>query len=427
MNPDSKPMRVMVLGVGAFSQGIAHILSQDGAKVGIYLTRSSAHYGPSLEGKTYDAKAYPNPCGLLKDKQINLVLPMSIDWHFQDWAKEFLALDIPILSPIGEGMKLERDRDFAHHLCDRFGIPFPKAMVAKNRLEAEKLVANNPRAYVIKNTLCSPTSPIHTIVCETVQDTLSWLKRVNYEEGVFLQEYMGQDEAGHIAFVSGGEVYSLISNQEYKRAFDGNMGIVAGAPLGGIVEKDTEDRYGLARELLHPLLPWFREVDFHGPVQVTAAHKNSGWSVLEYNVRIGVTCGPIILRMLEDPVDVLLKVAQNEAPRIRFKNDLNYGCSLTLAGMGYPYPNVAAPQLPVHLAADLDCDLWWNDVTSDDVGAVYTAGQRIADVAAVAPTLDEAIESAYKNIQKIRCLSSYYRTDIGRSLWPPGEESADQS
>jgi hypothetical protein len=48
------------------------------------------------------------------------------------------------------------------------------------------------------------------------------------------------------------------------------MGIVAGAPLGGLVERDEHDKYGLARELIHPLLPWFRKVNYHGPIQVTA-------------------------------------------------------------------------------------------------------------------------------------------------------------
>jgi phosphoribosylamine--glycine ligase len=149
-------------------------------------------------------------------------------------------------------------------------IPFPKSFVASNRIEAEKILAEHPQPFVIKNPLCSPTSPVHTVMCETVADTRAWLRSVNYAEGVFLQEYLGRAEAGHIALVSGGEIYSLVTNQEYKYAFNGNLGIVAGAPLGGLVERDENDKYGLARELLHPLLPWLRQVNYHGPIQVTA-------------------------------------------------------------------------------------------------------------------------------------------------------------
>ncbi len=416
------PKRVMVFGAGAPAQGVLHNLKQNGARVYTYLTSEAGHYSPSLEGETFFSKTHPNPCKLFKQKEIDLVIPMSIDWASADWVDEFLSLNIPILSPTGKAMQLERDRFFASRLCDKFDIPVPKSFVAGNRLEAEKILDRNPGAYVIKNPLCSPGSPIHTIVCETVEETRSWLKRINYEEGVFLQEYMGRREAGHIAFVSGGEIYSLVSNQEYKRAFDGNMGIVAGAPLGGLVERDPEDKYNLAKELLHPLLPWFREVGFDGPVQVTAIRRDNQWCVVEYNVRIGVTCGPIILEMLQDPLKVLLEVASNQKTEIAFKDALNFGCSLTLAGYGYPYGQIDSPNFPVRVLEKPNCHVWWNEVAANSKGELHTAGQRVADVVAIGATLEEAIKKAYDNIRRIHCLGSYYRTDIGQSLWPPGSD-----
>jgi phosphoribosylamine-glycine ligase len=412
----------MLFGVGSATQGILHGLKVAGAEVSTYLTRDYAHLGPSLEGETFLYENYPNPCKLLVEKQIDFVIPMSIDWFLADWTEEFLSTRMPILSPAGEGMLLERDRDFARVLCEKYGIPFPKSFVARNRLEAETILKNHPLPYVIKNPLCSPSSPVHTIVCETVEDTRSWIKRVNYEEGIFLQEYMGRREAGHIALVSGGEIYSIISNQEYKRAFDGNMGIVAGAPLGGLVEKDPGDKYGLAKQCLHPLLPWFREVGFHGPVQVTAIWRDDRWAVLEYNVRLGITCGPVITKILQDPVGVLSDVANNRKPEISLRDELNFGCSLTLAGYGYPYTQVSGPRFPVTLDGEFTCDVWWNETAADAKGSLFATGHRIVDIVAVRSTLKDAIEAAYENIRKIRCLSSYYRTDIGKSLWPPGSE-----
>ncbi|MFQ5605320.1 MAG: phosphoribosylglycinamide synthetase C domain-containing protein [bacterium] len=418
----NEPARVMLWGVGAFTQAVLQILKQQGAEVCTYLTRDYGHYGPALEGETFLPDVYPEPCTLLNEREIDLVIPMSIDWILTDWVDDFLSTEIPIFSPTGQGMLLERDRDFTRRLCEKYRVPFPEAFLAKNRLEAENILNEHQKAFVIKNTLCSPSSPVHTIICESAADTRSWLKRINYEEGVFLQEYMGTREAGHIALVSGGEIYSLITNQEYKRAFNGNMGMVAGAPLGGLVEQDPQDKYGLAEQLLHPLRPWFREVHFHGPVQVTAVRKNDRWFVLEYNVRIGVTCGPIILRMLKEPLQVLLAVAKDEKPTLQFHEDLKYGCSLTLAGFGYPYEQIRGPELPVQIHSDFDCDVWWNEVAQKASGELYSTGQRIADVVAIESTLNAAIEKAYKNIAKIRCLSSYYRTDVGQSLWPPGSE-----
>ena len=414
--------RVMVFGIGAFTHGVLHILKRNGARVCTYLTRDYAHYSPSLEGKTYHSEIYPNPCRLLQKLKIDFVIPMSIDWLEADWAEEFLSMGIPIFSPNEEGIKLERDRDFSKKLCRKFKIPFPNAYTAKNRLEAENILNSFPRPYVIKNPLCSPTSPIHTIICETVEDTRSWLENIDYAEGVFLQEYMGCREAGHIALVSGEKIHSLVTDQEYKRAFNGNMGIVAGAPMGGLVEQDTDDKYGLAKELLHPLLPWFRDVGFHGPVQVTAAQRDNKWYVLEYNVRIGVTSGPMILQMLENPQNILYDIVNNQKLKIKFKPDQNFGCSLTLAGYGYPFTQVNGPNLPIRISKDFNCDVWWNEVALNSAGDMYATGHRICDVVAIAPTIDQAIKKAYENIGKINCLSSYYRTDIGKSLWPPGND-----
>ncbi len=411
---------VMLFGVGSSTQGVLQALRQHGAEVSTYLMREDANYSPSLEGRTYSAKQYANPCKLVKDLKVDFVIPMTIDWALMDWAEEFLALGVPILSPVAEGVLLEREREYAHLLCGEYGIRFPRSFVARNRSEAERLLDRYPGAYVIKNPLCSPQSPIHTVLSETEEDTRRWLGRLNYQEGVFLQEYMGQHEAGHIAFVSGGEIYSLVTNQEYKRAHDGNMGIIAGSPLGGIIEQDPNDKYGLARELLQPLRPWFRKSGFHGPVQVTAIHRDSQWHVLEYNVRIGVTCGPVIMQMLKRPLQTLEDVVRNRPTSIEFEPDLQFGCSLTLAGYGYPYSQIDYIDFPIRVEGELDCYVWWNEVVADADGKLRVAGKRLADVVAIEASLEQAVARAYENIRKIRCSNSYFRTDISQSLWPPG-------
>jgi phosphoribosylamine---glycine ligase len=411
---------IMIMGVGAFAHSTAQILKDAGANVSVYLTRNYAHYPPSLAGPTYNQDQLLSPCPLVREKSVELIVPMSIDWAQASWQDELLSLGVPIFSPVGEAMKIERERDFARRLCHDFKVPFPQAHVARNRLEAEKILQKHPQPFVIKNPLCSPTSPVHTILCESLEDTRSWLKHIDYAEGVFLQEYLGRREAGHIALISGGEIYSLVTNQEYKRAFAGDMGIVAGAPLGGLVERDPQDKYGLARELLHPLLPWFREVNYHGPIQVTAIYRKNKWHVVEYNIRIGVTSGAMILRLLANPVDTLLKTGQNKKLHLQFVEGHNFGCSVTLAGYGYPYVQIQGPQLPVDLTGPFDCDVWWNEVTRGRNGGLLTTGHRIADVIAFGGALEEAIDKACSNIRKIRSLGSYYRADIGKSLWPPG-------
>ena len=411
---------VMILGVGSFAHSLSGALADAGASVSTYLTRNYGHFSPSLVGKTFSRDTFPSPVLLLRENKIDVVIPQSIDWALQPWANDLIKSGVGIFSPTGEAMRIERERNFARELCAKYKIPFPKSFVASNRIEAEKILEKNPQPFVIKNPLGSPTSPIHTVMCETLADTRAWLRNVNYAEGVFLQEYLGRAEAGHIALVSGGEIHSLVTNQEYKYAHNGNLGIVAGAPLGGLVERDEKDKYGLARELIHPLKPWLRAVNYHGPLQVTAIKRGGKWHVIEYNIRIGVTSGPMILRMLKDPAEIILATARNKKLKLAFNDKLNFGCSLTLAGYGYPFTQVRGPHLPLEVDGKFDCDVWWNEVASDADGNLLSTGHRIADVIALAPNLKAAIAKAYANIRKIRVVGSYFRTDVGQSLWPPG-------
>jgi phosphoribosylamine-glycine ligase len=207
-----------------------------------------------------------------------------------------------------------------------------------------------------------------------------------------------------------------------------------------LVERDPDDKYGLARELIHPLRPWLRRVNYHGPLQVTAIkvgqasslspsqNKKSEtgkmpvprWHVIEYNIRIGVTSGPMILRMLRNPAETVLRTARNEKLNLRFNEKLNFGCSLTLAGYGYPFTQVRSPHMPLEVDGKFDCDVWWNEVARGADGKLMATGHRIADVIALAPKLEAAIAKAYTNIRKIRVVGSYFRTDVGQSLWPPG-------
>ena len=188
--------KAMILGVGSFAHSFGRALADVGTSVSTYLTRNYGHFPPSLVGPTFSRELNASPVPLIKRQGIELVIPQSIDWAQASWADDLLRSGTGIFSPTREAMRIERERDFARKLCADFKIPFPQAYVASNRIEAEKILSQHPRPFVIKNPLCSPTSPIHTIVCETIEDTRAWLRQVNCAEGVFLQEYLGSVGTG---------------------------------------------------------------------------------------------------------------------------------------------------------------------------------------------------------------------------------------
>ncbi len=58
----SKSNRVVVLGIGAFTQAMLRILAEEGGEVSAYLTRAYGHYGPRSEARCISAQDQPNPC-----------------------------------------------------------------------------------------------------------------------------------------------------------------------------------------------------------------------------------------------------------------------------------------------------------------------------------------------------------------------------
>ncbi len=178
------PRRVMVFGVGSFAHAVMTILKESGAEVCCYLTRGYGHHGPSLAGKVFDSEEFPSPIPLIESFKPDLIVPMSIAWTEQPWAKEIAKK--PILSPVGSAMQIEISRSMAANLCNRFDVPVPDFFHAESKEEAIEIINDNPRPYVLKNPICSPFSPVHTIVCETVEDTLGWIERIDDSEGIFL-------------------------------------------------------------------------------------------------------------------------------------------------------------------------------------------------------------------------------------------------
>ena len=150
------------------------------------------------------------------------------------------------------------------------------------------------KAFVIKNR-CSPNSPVHTIICETPGDTRAWLERVNYAEEFSCRNTLasGRPATSRWWWMAGA---SLVTNQEYKRATPGTWASWPGA-MGGLVEADPTTGTGWLLRFCtrSPGLP--RPPTPDRPA--TGIFHDERWHAIEYNIRLGITATPMILRMLE--------------------------------------------------------------------------------------------------------------------------------
>jgi phosphoribosylamine--glycine ligase len=154
-----------------------------------------------------------------------------------------------------------------------------------------------------------------------------------------------------------------------------------------------------------------RIVKFNGPLQVTAVKRGGKWHVIEYNIRIGVTSGPMILRMLKNPAEMVLRTARNKKLDVQFNDKLELGCSLTLAGYGYPFTQVRGPHCRWKWTANSIATCGGTKWRAASDGKLVSTGHRIADVIALAPEAGRGdCEGLREHPQNPRC----------RQLFPHG-------
>ncbi|MCI5073119.1 hypothetical protein MRY82_09305 [bacterium] len=349
--------------------------------------------------------------------QINYVYPTSINWRqFVDEA--FIKQQkIKVLAVNKQALAIEKDRFFAKTLCNEYKIPFIESYTFDRQSEAVSFIQNNPAAYVIKNRYSSPNSKIKTTVCTSYEQTLAIIKQTDCSDGIFLQKYAGEDEAGHTVFITNGKVYPFCTNQEYKKLYTGNLGETLSTPMGGIVEIDQKDHYGLVEHLIQPLIPWFKKVAYCGPLQVTAIKKNHTWHVLEYNARLGVSSGPMIMLSMNNFFNTFKNIYLGKAFDIEIKPNKKYSSLLHIVSHQYPYKN--SPQYyPIEMKIYTDGVYFWDNIIEKNRTYYAQKGHGIVNIISSHDHFNLCIEKLYTCAQDIQSYGSFYRTDIGKTLWP---------
>jgi phosphoribosylamine--glycine ligase len=210
----------------------------------------------------------------------------------------------------------------------------------------------------------------------------------------------------------------LAPAQDFKRLGDHDTGPNTGgmgaySPVGIAGPELVDQVMTLAvRPTLHELAA--RGAPYRGVLYAGLMLTADGPKVLEYNVRFGDPECQVVLPRLESDLGELLHAAArgDTLPPVRFRDD---ACvTVVLASAGYPArPRTGHPIEGLDAAADVDGAVVFHAGTARaDDGAIVTAGGRVLDVTAVAPTVAAARGRAYEAVSRIGWPGVQYRGDI---------------
>ena len=112
-------------------------------------------------------------------------------------------------------------------------------------------------------------------------------------------------------------------------------------------------------------------------------------------------------------MEVMWAGANNKLAEVELQWSDDACVGVVLASGGYPGKYETG--LPIEGLDDLDPDVlvFHGGTTRRDDGTLVTAGGRVLTVSALGPTLQEARDKAYRNVERIRFEGMHYRRDIG--------------
>jgi phosphoribosylamine--glycine ligase len=235
---------------------------------------------------------------------------------------------------------------------------------------------------------------------------------------IVIEEFLTGPEVSVLSFTDGKAVIPMVSSMDHKRALDNDQGLNTGG-MGTIAPNPyyTEE---IANECMETIFkPTIRAMkaegrEFRGCLYFGLMLTPDGPKVIEYNCRFGDPETQVVLPLLEsDLLTIMEATANGTLAETEVKFSDKSACCVIVASKGYPtkYEKGFPITLP---EKETDREIFVAGAKLGENGQLLSDGGRVLGVTAVADSLSEAIQGAYRYTEKVTMDNSFYRQDIGQ-------------
>lgn len=232
-----------------------------------------------------------------------------------------------------------------------------------------------------------------------------------------VEEFLEGREASVFVISDGNTAKILHYAQDHKRIGEGDTGLNTGG-MGAYCPTPVIGRKMLQRVEKEIVLPTISamlldENPYKGILYCGLMITEEGPKVVEFNCRLGDPEAQAILPSLESDLLELMNAAANgELNDMDVKVDEKYRCCVVLASEGYPRQYQKGKEI-TGIEDVSDDALVFHAGTKLQNDKVITDGGRVLSVVGAGDTLQTAIKSTYKEVDKISFDNMYFRSDIG--------------
>ncbi|MCX8007167.1 MAG: phosphoribosylamine--glycine ligase [Coriobacteriia bacterium] len=333
------------------------------------------------------------------------------------------AAGIPCFGPKAAAAELEGSKWFAKQLMLEHGIPTAPAEMFENREAAGAYLANHGAPIVVKaDGLAAGKGVTVARDLETAMHAIEECFSGAFGEAgevVVLEDLLEGPECSLLAFTDGTTVVPMVPAQDHKRVNDNDEGPNTGgmgaySPVPAVDDSTHAEMTAILERTVAALRE--RGIVYQGVLYGGFMLTAEGPKVLEFNVRFGDPEAQVVIpRLKTDLVDVMLAVTAGTLADLPLEWRDEAAITVVLASGGYPeHYEKGKPISGIEAAAAVPgVTVYHAGTARNEDGALVTAGGRVLDVTAVAPTLAEARDRAYEAVARISFPGMHYRTDIG--------------
>ena len=404
-------MRVLLIGSGGREHALAAALNRD----------------PQLE-ELHVAPGNPGIAAIALCHAINVDDNSAVVSLAQKWRIDLVVVgpEKPLVNGLSDALKaagiacfgpsqaaaqLEGSKDFAKKVMSDAGVPTARSFTCTNKSEIEEALDTFGAPYVVKHDgLAAGKGVVVT------DDRSAAIEHALLSPRVVIEEFLDGPEVSLFGISDGTRVIAMQPAQDFKRAFDGDLGPNTGgmgaySPLPwaptDIIEETLE-------KVLRPTINEMakRGTPFIGLLYAGLALTSKGMRVIEFNARFGDPETEVLLPRLKTPLAQLLYKAATGSLTDEMTLDWSDDSAVTvvLASEGYPAAPITGQ--PITGTSEQSGAAVFHAGTTLQDGVLHSAGGRVLAVTGIGSDLAQARDQAYLAISRITLRGSHYRSDI---------------
>ncbi|MCL2751223.1 MAG: phosphoribosylamine--glycine ligase [Firmicutes bacterium] len=330
------------------------------------------------------------------------------------------AAGIRAFGPTRAAAEIESSKAFSKSLMKKYGIPTAGFEVFCDMAAVSKFLRGAAYPLVVKADGLALGKGV--IICqnrEEAEDAARSMMAGRFGASgktVVVEEFLQGYEVSVLAFTDGETLVPMVTAQDHKRVFDGDQG----PNTGGMGTFSPSRRFdaGLMKKAYDTIfMPTVSAMKaegrrFKGVLFFGLMVNGDDIKVLEYNARFGdPETQSVLPRLKTDLLEIFEAVIDGRLSQVKVEFDECAAVTVMLASAGYP--GDCKKGFPITVSKlDENIILFHSGTKTRDDGTLVTNGGRVLGVTAVADTLEQAKEDAYRNVRRVHFEGMHYRTDI---------------